>query len=127
MTQAETYTLKDFSRVEWMERPEYCEYQGIGIDHLKTLHPGEELHECAEHIAFVDAGENMFCITIYDIVTWSPEYKARTATPSFVVIGRTWEGITEVQACPAISPLPSEIIAQMEWVIRFANEKGWHE
>jgi hypothetical protein len=123
----ESYVLADFNREEWMDRPEYCEYQGIALTHLKRLHAGAELHVCDGHIAFVAVKRSTFEIWLYDIVTWTYEHVVRSALPSFLVLGRTWEGVTEIQACPAVSPLPDQIIAQMQWVKAFVAEKGWVE
>ena len=122
----ETYTLEDFSREDWMERPEYCEYQGVALEHLKRLHADSELHICDEHIAFVEQDTHArFLIWLYDIVQWTADFGVASAQPSFRVLGRTWEGVTEVQAAPANSPLPDVIIAQMQWVLDFTAAKGW--
>lgn len=124
----ESYTLADFSHEDWMLRPEYCQYQGVAIEHLKHLHRDAELHICDEHIAFVETDAwQCFTIWLYDIVTWDHTLAVRTVQPSFRVLGRTWEGVTEVQACPADAPPPDVIIAQMQWTLEFIDSKGWKE
>ena len=124
----ETYTLADFSHDEWMDRPEYREYHGIAIEHLMTLHEGAELHVCESHIAFVSTDtRQQFELWLYDIITWDSDHAVSTAMPSFRVLGRTWEGVTEVQACPADCPMPAGIVQQMQWVMDYVEQRGWKE
>ena len=79
-----------------------------------------------DHVAFVGTDTKCcFEIWLYEIMWWDCMRAVRTALPSFCVLGRTWEGVTEVQACPAYSPYPEDIVAQMQWVIEFVDAKGW--
>jgi hypothetical protein len=130
----DSYTLDDFSTSEWMERPEYCEYQGISQSHLLfDLHKSHVAHlitpqgRAAEHMAFVHVERMGFTIWLYDVVSWDEQWSIRTLLPSFRIYGRTFEGVTEVQACPAVSPLPTSIVEQMEWVQSFVVKQGWSD
>jgi hypothetical protein len=137
MPVADTFTLNDFTKSAWAERPPYDSYCGVGLDHVKALHEATGHLLSMEvltfgsrtyHVAFVHLDAfTQFTIYLYEVAWWTAELGIGTLTPSFVVFGRTWEGITEVQASPAFMPLPHGIVEQMEWVQQVVEAKGWRD
>ncbi len=127
MGKPESYTLADFGVPGWMDREEYREYQGIDIDHVRSLHRKGQEHLFGDNIAFVEISGLSFVISLYEIVSWDEKLHARTVAPSFRIHGTTFDGIREVQACADTSPTPEMIIEQMKFAIDFCDERGWKE
>lgn len=123
----ESYTLADFSKPDWMDRDEYRDWQGIGIEHIRALHARCEEHKFGESIAFLDTEGLRFEIWIYALITWTQENEIRSVIPSFWVMGTTFDGVREVQASVDSAPMPEEIIEQMTWVLKFCEDRGWKE
>jgi hypothetical protein len=137
----ESYTLDDFTRPGWIDRPEYSAYQGIGKDRVRQLHAargglvevapfgGDGLNGMFAHVAFVHLEMSRFLLFIYDVKSWNQKrvgvFEINTVAPCFAVIGRTFDGVTEVQACPDNSPFPEQIIEQMRWTLDYLAKKGW--
>lgn len=129
----ETYTLSDFGTESWMDRSEYSSCQGICLNYVRSLHEGSDVYfstpdefEFVNHVFFVNVDKSRkFEIWTYNIISWGCDNKPIAVLPTFLVFGRTWEGITEVQASPVTMPMPDGIIEQMKWVNNFCGLKGW--
>ena len=137
----ESYTLADFTTPGWIDRPEYSGFQGIGKDHVRRLHAARgDLIDVAlfgrgsydglfRHIAFVHIDNLRFWLFIYEVNSWTAErlgvHEISTVSPCFAITGRTFDGVTEVQACPDHSPFPEAIIEQMQWALDYLARKGW--
>ena len=129
----DTFRLDEFANDAWMERREYREYQGIGAAHLDAMHEARgcllsrEIVGELEHLAYVHLESVQFSVWIYEVNTWSAESAIRTLDPCFIAFGTTYDGIREIQACPAVNALPAGIIQQMQWLLAFCDAKGWRE
>ena len=129
----DTFKLDEFRSDAWLDREEYRDYRGVGAEHLDALHGANggllsrEIIGDREHLAYVHLEGVRFSVWIYEASTWTAANEIRTVHPCFIAFGTTYDGIREIQACPAVNALPSGIIQQMQWLVAFCDAKGWLE
>lgn len=123
----DTYTLQDFNTPGWIDRDEYREYQGIKVAHIRALHENAEELAFGESVAFLKTTGLSFEIWLYEVVAGYAGGEIYTLLPSFLILGTTFDGIREVQACPDASPIPEIIIEQMQFTLDLCKKRGWIE
>lgn len=118
----ESYTLDDFCKEGWADRPEHVDLFGISLKHIKSLHCG-----CSEHAQtseglieskfFVEWEDHLNWIChIYEVVSWDSESNPKTVTPTFRAIGTVFDGIREVISCYDAIHTPCVVINQMRFL-----------
>jgi hypothetical protein len=129
----DTYTLDDFYSPDWDDKEPYSTGGGIELSHVDSLHEGAQREVISlggkvspEFVAYISLDAYSFTIHIYAVNSRTGNGEIiDTVTPSFVVLGTTFDGIREVHACASLHCIPREIADQMIWADRYCFARGW--
>lgn len=134
----DTYTLMDFDNPNWNDRAPYDIGEGIALSHIDGLHKGWDRQIVAwafpqpDIVAYFQERKSpesdavAFTIYIYEVNTigCGPN-QVETVHPTFRVIGTSFEGVIEVQACAHLESMPWAIADQMAWLQEYCQQRGW--
>lgn len=134
----DTYTLADFDNPDWNDRAPYNYGDGIALSHVDGLHKDWDRqivawafpqHDIVAYIQERNSPESdavFFSIYIYEVNTiGSGPDQVETVHPAFRVIGTSFDGVREVQACAYLESMPWAIADQMAWLQEYCQKRGW--